>query len=115
MGVLQSLNETSDKAVDYGQLYYTKTQEYYKLKVFQQLVLGTSLFSKIILIGSFVLIGLVFVSVGATIALAQALNNPVLACLVFGGAFFSIALIFYLSRAKINTFIIKKTSKNFFD
>ncbi len=60
MGVIDSLNETSDKAVDIGETYYRKTREYYKLKIFQQLTQTMGLFCKMILIGSFVFIGFVF-------------------------------------------------------
>ena len=46
MSVLESLNETSNKAVNLGEEYLTKTQEYYELKVFQQLTATVVMFCK---------------------------------------------------------------------
>ena len=115
MSVLKSLNQTSEKAVDIGEQYYKKTQEYYKLKVFQQLTLTISMFCKIALMGSLFLMALIFFAIGGTIALADILNNTILACVLIGLILVLLALIVYLLRAKIESFIIKKTAKNFFD
>ena len=115
MGILNSLNETSDKAVELGDLYSRKTQEYYKLKVFQQLMLSASMFGKIMIIGGLSFIGLIFLLVSGTIILAQELNSLFLACLFMGALFFAIALFAYLLRSRIEKYIVKKSSKNFFD
>ena len=115
MSVLKSLNQTSEKAVDIGEQYYKKTQEYYKLKVFQQLTLTVSMFCKITIIGGLLFMSLIFFAVSGTIALAEVLNNTILACIIIGLSLVLLAGVAYLIRAKIETFIIKKTGKNFFD
>ncbi len=115
MGVIESLNQTSEKAVDLGETYYRKTREYYKLKIFEQLTQNMGLFCKLLLIGSFVFLGIIFLSVGGTIALSNYLNNTILACLIIGGVLLSFALLCYLFRSKIDTYIITKSSKTFFD
>ncbi|CAN0590876.1 unnamed protein product, partial [Ectocarpus sp. 12 AP-2014] len=51
MGVIDSLNETSNKAIDVGEVYYKKTQEYYRLKVFQQLTMTTGMLLKTAVFG----------------------------------------------------------------
>ena len=115
MGVIKSLNQTSDKAVDMWETYYHKTQAYYKLKVFQQLTQTIGLFCKIALVGSLIFLGIIFFSVGGTIALSNLLNNTIFACLIIGGVLFLLALGVYLLRSKIDTFIITKSSKTYFD
>ncbi len=115
MSVIKSLNQTSEKAVDIGESFYRKTQEYYKLKIFQQLTLTISMFCKIALIGSLLLLSLIFFSVSGTIALANVLDNTILACLIIAIGLIVVAGIVYLLRKKVETFIIRKTAKNFFD
>lgn len=115
MSVLKSLNQTSEKAVDIGEQYYKKTQEYYKLKVFQQLTLTISMFCKIALLGSLLLLSLIFFAVSGTIALADLLDNAILACAIIAFSLFTLAGVVYMLRKKVETFIIKKTAKNFFD
>ena len=115
MGVIKSLNQTSDKAVDIGETYYRKTLEYYKLKIFQQLTQTIGLFCKLMLIGSLTFLGIIFLSVSGTIALSNLLNNTILACLIIGAVLFCFALIIYVLRSKIDTYIITKSSENFFD
>lgn len=115
MGVIKSLNKTSEEAIDLGQSYVKKSQEYYKLKVFQQLTCTVSMFCKIAVIGSLMFLGIIFFAVGGTIALAQELNNTILACVIIAGVLCLMAFIAYLLRSKIEAFIIKITAKNFFD
>jgi len=114
MGVIQSLGETSDKAVDAGEQYYKKTQEYYKLKVFQQLTLTSSMLCKIILIGSIGLMSFVFFVVSGTIALAAVLKSAVIASFLIGIALLVLAILVFLLRSKIEKLVIKKLAKNFF-
>ncbi len=56
MNVFESLNETSNKAVDIGEKYVEASHQYLKLKIFQQLTGAMSLFGKMLLIGSFLFI-----------------------------------------------------------
>ncbi|MFK7813335.1 MAG: hypothetical protein AB8B59_12650 [Maribacter sp.] len=115
MSVIKSLNQTSEKAIDIGEAYYQKTQEYYKLKIFQQLTLTISMFCKIALVGSLLLLGFIFFAVSGTITLANYLDNSILACAIIASCLFLVAGIIYALRHKVETFIIKKTAKNFFD
>lgn len=115
MGIFESLNQTSDKAIDVGEHYYKKTQEYYKLKVFQQLTSTMAMFCKIILIGSILFLSLTLLSVGGTLALGNLIGNMVFACLIIAGVLLFIGMIFFRYRAKIDSLIIQKISKQFFD
>ncbi|MBQ4915950.1 hypothetical protein J8L85_15955 [Maribacter sp. MMG018] len=114
MGVFNSLNETSNKAVDLSEQFYQKTQEYYKLKVFHQLSLTTGMFCKMAILGSLGFLGLLFFSVAGTIFLGEILDSLVLSCLIIGALFFVIVTILYKTRKRIDNFIVKKLSAKFF-
>jgi len=115
MSLLDSLNETSDKAVDIGEVYYKKSQQYYKLKIFQQLALITSMFFKALVIGILALSGLLFLAVSATIYIGILLGSMALASLLMGILLFVIGLISYFYRRKIDNLIVSKLSPKFFD
>lgn len=115
MSIFESLNRTSDKAIDVGEEYYKKTQEYYKLKVFQQLAVTMGMFCKILLIGSFLFLGLILAAVAGTLALGELIGNIVLACLIIALILFFVGMVIYKFRTRIDAVIVRKTSKQFFD
>lgn len=115
MSVLDSLNETSNKAVDVGEEFITKTQEYYKLKIFQQIVVVVSMLGKALIIGSLGFLSIVFLMVAGTIYLGNLLDNLALACLIIGAVLFLIVLIIYNNRVKIENAVTKKISLKFFN
>jgi len=115
MSIFESLNQTSDKAIDVGEAYYKKTQEYYKLKVFQQLAVTMGMFCKIVLIGSFLFLGLILTAVALTLALGEWIGNMVFACLIIAIVLYLIGAIIYKLRRKIDAVIVQKISKQFFD
>ncbi|RKN78709.1 hypothetical protein D7Z94_21175 [Ulvibacterium marinum] len=115
MGVIDSLKQTSSKAMDTGETYLKKTQEYYTLKAFQQLAFSASLLSKLLLVCSLVFLGFIFLVVGGVIALGEHLNSLPLACLVIGFVLIVIAVIVFFFRKHIDTAVIRKLSKEFFN
>ncbi|RAJ16811.1 hypothetical protein [Olleya aquimaris] len=115
MSVFESLNDTSNQAVDKGEAYLQKSQEYYKLKIFQQLTSSLSLVLKALLIGGLLLIGLVFLAVSSAIAIGNALDSIALGFVIVGALFLVLSGIIYLLRKHINNTVIKTISKSFFD
>lgn len=115
MGVFESLNHTSNKAVDLSEQFYKKSQEYYKLKVFQQLALTTGMFCKMAILGSLAFLGLLFLTVGGTIFLGEILGSMIYACLIIGVLFFIIVLVIFKMRNRIDNMIVKKLSGKFFN
>ncbi len=115
MKVLESINETSNKAVDCGEDYIKYSQEYYKLKAFQQLAKAFSFLSKLAIIGSLLFLGLTFLTVSGAIWLSQLVGSAALACLLMAALLFICTAIGYLCRKYIDNNIIKKMSKEFFD
>lgn len=115
MRIFEALNETSNKAVDYGRDYVETSSDYYKLKAFLIFTQSLSYVSKLIIFGSLLFLGIVFTTVAVAIWLGNILGSIVYACFIISGALFIITGIGYLIRKKIDTYIIKKTSKEFFD
>ncbi|MBQ4820540.1 hypothetical protein [Aquimarina sp. MMG016] len=115
MGVIDALNETSNKAYDSGETYIKTSQEYYKLKAFQQLARAFSFLSKLAIIGGLLFLGLIFLTVAGAIWLGQTIGSTSLACLLMSVMLFICTIIGYLLRKQIDKNIIKKMSKEFFD
>ena len=115
MSVIESLNDTSNKAVDTSQQLYEKTREYYKLKIFQQLAMTTGMFGKMFLIGSLLLLAMIFFMVAGIIYLGQVLGSIALSCVVMGMLLLIVAAITFKVRKKIDNAVVKKLSLKFFD
>lgn len=113
--LFKSINDTSEKAVDIGEKYLKDTQEYYKLKIFQQLTISVSMIAKVLCIGGLLFIGLIFLSFSAAFALGEMLNSIALGYLIVAGFFLILGFIVYLTRASINGAIISKLSPKFFN
>ena len=115
MGVIESLNETSNKAIDVGEVYYKKTQEYYRLKVFQQLTMTTGMLLKMAIIGGLAFLALIFITVAGVVFLANILESMVGACLIAGALFIVLLILAYVFRGKIDNMLVKKLSVKFFN
>lgn len=115
MGIIDSLNDTSNKAVDVGETYYKKTHEYYRLKVFHQLTMTTGMLLKIAVIGGLAFLALIFLTVAGIIFLGNKLDSMVAAYLIAGGLFLFFVLIAYILRKKIDNILIRKLSVKFFN
>ncbi|MEO8774396.1 MAG: phage holin family protein [Gelidibacter sp.] len=114
MNVFESINNTSEKVSDIGERYVTKSYEYFKLKVFQQLSYTVSMLGKAIIIGAVLFIGLIFMAVAGAIAIGEALGQVSLGYLIVGGIFMIIGLIVYQVRHLIDGKIINKFQSKFF-
>ena len=113
--IFESINNTSDKAVDVGEKYIKDTQEYYKLKIFQQLTITISLIAKAFIIGGLLFIGLMFLAAAAAIAIGESIENPSLGYVIVAVIFMIIGAIVYSQRAFINRKIIATISPKFFN
>ena len=113
--IFESINNTSDKAVDVGEKYLKDTKEYYRLKIFQQLSISISLVAKVLAIGGLLFIGLIFLSVAGAIALGDWLGNVALGYVIMAAVFVITGFVLYLNRSVINHKIIEKLSPKFFN
>lgn len=113
--IFESINNTSDKAVDIGEKYIKDTQEYYKLKIFQQLTISISLVAKALIIGGLLFIGLIFLAVAAALAIGRLIDDVALGYVIVAGLFLVMAMIIYFARGVINKKIIETLSLKFFN
>lgn len=114
MNVFESINNTSNKAADIGERYLDKSQEYYKLRIFQQVSYTVSMVGKALIIGAVLFIGLIFLAVASAIALGDLLGHVALGYLIVGVVFFIAAFIIYQVRQRIDSAIIKKFQTKIF-
>ena len=115
MAILDSINNATNRAVEVGEDYIKSSQEYYALKIFQQLSYSFSTLYKIIIIGSFLLLGVIFITISGALYLGEYLNSMPLGCLIVGGLLFIVAGIVYLLRKSIDKSVIQKVGNKFFN
>ena len=115
MSILKSLDDTTNSAADAGEAYVKSTKKYFELKVFQQLTTLSSYLIKIVLLGSLCVLGLIFMAIAGAIALGNHFDDMALGYLIVGGIFILLVLLLLLVRKSIDSVIIKKLSKTYFD
>ncbi len=114
MSIFEEINNTTDKATKIGERYIKTSHQYFRLKVFQQLTLSLSLATKVLAVGSFLFVGLVFVSIAGAIELGNAVNSYALGFLLVGLIYFFFSIVMYGIRSRFNSYIIKKVGFKFF-
>ncbi len=115
MGIIDSLGETSEKAVDKGQHYLETTRAYLRLKIFQQVCVIVGSMGKAMVVGGIAFIGFFFVAVAVAIGLGKLFGSMVLGCLGVALIFFILGIVAYRLRNHIDTEIIKKMAPKFFE
>ena len=115
MTIFESLNQTTDKAVDQAEKYVNASQSYLRLKVFQQITISLSLLTKLVIIGGLATLAVIFVAVAGALAIGDALNNVSAGYLIVGLSFVVFALIVYYFRKHIERKIITAMSAKYFD
>ncbi|MCK8482056.1 hypothetical protein [Psychroserpens algicola] len=115
MTVFESLNNTTDKATDTAEKYVKTSQQYFKLKVFQQLTISLSLMIKLSIIGGLITLALIFMAVAGAIEIGKALDSLALGYAIVGLVFIAFAVVVYYTRKIIDQKIIKVLSNKFFD
>ena len=115
MTIFESLNNTTDRAVDSAEKYIKTSRAYLRLKVFQQITLSLSLVVKMAIIGALVLLAIIFTAVSAAIAIGNALDSISLGYLIVGACFLLLALVIYYLRKHIERKLIATMSEKYFD
>lgn len=115
MEFFENITEASDKLGDAGKTYLEKSQEYYKLKVFQQVTESISLIAKMVIFGGLLFSALIFLALALAIYLGDRLENPSLGYAITAGLVVILAGIFYGNRHRINDLVVRRLSTNFFE
>ncbi|MCF6295357.1 MAG: hypothetical protein L3J25_06675 [Flavobacteriaceae bacterium] len=95
--------------------YIESNKEYYQLKGFKVLMKGITSLTKLLLVGSVVLLAMLFLSFAAAFGIGQALDNTFYGFLIVGAFFVLVSIILYLLRNKLDKPLLKKFSKYYFD
>jgi hypothetical protein len=112
----EELNENTEKFRQDAESFLKNTLAYHKLKVFKLTMLSITLISKILLVGLGLSVFLLFCSLAAAFAIGEALNSISLGFLILGGIYLFFTLIIYFFRKKlVESIILKKFSKIFFN
>ena len=115
MNIFKSVKETSEKLTDAGEIYFKKSQEYYTLKVFQQLSISISLVTKVLVIGGLLFIALFFLAFALAMFIGESLENVALGYVITAISFLLITGVIYLKRHHINNKVVRSLSTKFFN
>lgn len=115
MNIFDSAKETSEKLTDAGETYIKKSQEYYTLKLFQQLSASISLVTKVLVIGGLLFIGLFFLAFALAMFIGESLGNVALGYVITAIIFLLITGVIYLNRNHINNTVVRSLSFKFFN
>ena len=95
--------------------YIEHNKEYYKLLVFKILMQVITSFTKMLFISAIILFVLFLLSLTASIAIGQAMDNMLFGFLIVSVFFVVLGIILYLLRNKLDKPLIKMFSKYYFD
>ncbi len=114
MNVFESIGEKADRATEIGEAYLKTSHQFFKLKLFQQLAFSVSMVAKLIFIGSFIILGIIFGAVAGAISLGKLFNSLPLGYLTVAGIFFLLGFLLFATRKTINRYVLEKMSLKFF-
>ena len=114
MRILDNFSDSADKGTAAGKQFLSKTYEHTTLKAFQLSALTVSMIAKLVVIGSLVSLGFVFLAISSAIALGAYFQNTALGYLAIGLLILFISLLVYFFRKQFENKVIAKMSKMFF-
>ena len=114
MSVLESLDETTDKALSKGESFIKDTEAYYELKLFQMVTTSIALLVKFTVIGAFALIAFILLAVALSTYIGQAYDNAVIGYLITSLIFIGLAIFGYAIKSLIENSVIKMLSKKMY-
>jgi hypothetical protein len=95
--------------------YIENTANYYKLKTFKFVMKAAIALTVVLFLGTIGLLALFFLSVAASVAIGEYLNNFTHGLLVVGGFYVVVGLLAYLFRSRLEAPVLKTFSKYYFE
>ena len=95
--------------------YLENSEEYFKLKIFKALMRAVTAFTHVMLIGAIGLIALFLLSLAASYAIGNIMDNTYQGFLVVGLFYVVVALLCYLFRNKLDRPLLRQFSNYYFD
>ena len=105
------LSDTQRAASD----YIENTAEYYKLRTFKFVMKAAIALTLVLFLGTIGLLALFFLSVAASVAIGDYLDNFTHGLLVVGGFYVVVGLFAYLFRSRLEAPVLKNFSKHYFE
>jgi hypothetical protein len=100
---------------DHFNSYVDESVEYAKLKSFKLSMVVVTYFAKLFIIGIVGLLALLLLSLAASLALGNMMNNTIYGFMVMGLIYVLLGIVCYIFRNKLHKPILRMFSKNFFD
>jgi len=112
----KSITENFTEFTNSTQDYIESTINYHKLDLYKKGTKGAVAISYNLILAFFVLIALLFLSVGLSIVIGNALDNLAVGYFIVGGFYVLVTLVLsFTLKSKLETLILRKTSKQFFN
>ncbi|MFD1062177.1 hypothetical protein ACFQ1Q_02880 [Winogradskyella litorisediminis] len=115
MAIFDSLDETTDHAIDRTEAFLKSSEAYYELKLFQMLSSSLSLIIKFTLLGALFLIAFIFIAAAIANTIGDALDSVVKGYLATAGIFIFLGLLIFVFRKSIENLIVKKLSTKIYE
>lgn len=110
-----SPKEALHNALGEVQTYLETTKDYLKLQVFKMAMHLVTTLGKILLVGLFALLGLLFLSYSAALSLGDWMGNTSYGFLTVGVAYVLIFAVAYVLRDRIEAPLLRHFSKLYFE
>ena len=114
MAILDSLDQTTDRAISKSEEFIRNTEAYYELKLFQLLTSSLSIIVKFTIISAMSIIALVLIAIVLSGIINDALESETLGYLLTALLFVSLSVLVYALRKPIDNFIVRKMSSKAF-
>ncbi len=95
--------------------YLETSEEYLQLKVFKILMHSVTNLSQIALVGTLIVVALVMLSLGASLAINEQMDSFYIGFVIVGLVYVLIAVLCYFFREKLDKPLLRKFSKHYFD
>ncbi len=112
---LFDIKEHMAEAEDSTKSYVDSSLQYYRLKSFKSLMQGITVIAKVILIGTFLVLALLLLSIAASFWVGDMLDSNAGGFLVVGGFYVLMGFLLYIFRQKLETPLLRKFSEFYFD
>jgi len=110
-GLRQNISELDENVSSYVE----HSIEYAKLKSFKISMVLVTFLAKVLLVGTIVILALIFLSLAASFALGYAMDNTIYGFAIIGFLYLLFAIIGYLFRDRLNKPLLQLFSKYFFE
>ena len=107
--------EALNKAVGEVQTYLETSKEYLKLQAFKMTMQLMSSLAKVLLVGLFALLALLFLSYSVALGLGAWMGSATYGFLAMGGIYILIFIVAYLLRKRVEAPLLRHFSHLYFD